>query len=45
MWNFLTNLGKCFGKRPMVTLSADDNGILIASSDSPAPSLIPMGCD
>jgi hypothetical protein len=41
MWNFLTNLGKYFGKRPVVTLSADETGISIASSDSPVPLLIP----
>jgi hypothetical protein len=35
MWKFLTNLGKCFGKRPVVSLSADEVGVSIASSDSP----------
>lgn len=41
MWKFLTNLGKCFGKRPVVTLSADETGISIGSLDSPAPVVVP----
>jgi hypothetical protein len=41
MWKFLTNLGKCFGKRPVVTLSADEIGISVANSSLPAPFVIP----
>jgi hypothetical protein len=40
MWKFFTNLGKCFGKRPVVRPAADEVGISIASSDSPVPLLI-----
>jgi hypothetical protein len=35
MWKFLTILGKCFGKRPAVTLSTDEAGISMSHSDSP----------
>lgn len=40
MWKFLTKLGKCFHKRLVVKLSADENGILIANSDYPEPFVV-----
>lgn len=40
MWKFLTNLGKCFGKRPAVTLSADETGISITSLNSLSPVVV-----
>jgi hypothetical protein len=43
MWKILTNLGKCFHKRLVVKLSADENGILIANSSFTGPFVIPWG--